>query len=245
MVSLLLWSKIDLRLGPKAQPLFLFKKDNYGIIKTFNVKGSNFRKFMFCTKCGTDNPDDAVYCKKCGGMIEAEEETRVAVRGGTEVSSAGGSAVSDTDGDEHEIFRIGPTMKFVYVGYAGAIVAALLLVGILGVIGLTAWIAVLLGLGMLLIPAWYHLKKKMVSYRLTDTTIEIDQGLISRTTRNVPLRRIQDVTVSASMMQRMLGFGDIIVDNAGEDGEKVVLDDIDKPREYADLMLKQMRRLDR
>jgi putative membrane protein len=98
---------------------------------------------------------------------------------------------------------------------------------------------------MLLIPAWFHLKKKLISYRLTDTTIEIDQGLISRTTRNVPLRRIQDVTVSASMMQRMLGFGDIIIDNASEDGGKIVLDDIDKPREYADMMLKQMRRLDR
>jgi len=195
---------------------------------------------MFCIKCGTENPDDAVYCKKCGAMFEAEEETRVVARGGTEISTTAGN-----DGDENEIFRIGPTMKFVYVGYAGAIVAALLLVGILGVIGLTAWIAVLLGMAMLLIPAWYHAKKKMISYRLTDTTIEIDQGLISRTTRNVPLRRVQDVTVSASVFQRILGFGDIIIDNASEDGGKVVLDDIDKPREYADLMLKQMRRLDR
>jgi uncharacterized membrane protein YdbT with pleckstrin-like domain len=195
---------------------------------------------MFCTKCGADNPDDAFYCKKCGGIIEGEEETRVAVRGGAEVSTA-----ADDETDEHVIFRIGPTMKFVYVGYAAAVVAALLLVGILGVLGLTAWIAVVIGMAMLLIPAWFHLKKKLISYRLTDTTIEIDQGLISRTTRNVPLRRIQDVTVSASMMQRMLGFGDIIIDNASEDGGKIVLDDIDKPREYADMMLKQMRRLDR
>lgn len=192
---------------------------------------------MFCIKCGTQNPDDAVYCKKCGGMLEAEEETRVAVRGtGAEI---------ETDGDHQEIFRIGPTLKFVYMGYVAAIVAAIFLVAILAVFGVTALVAVPVGLALLLIPAWYHIKAKLVSYKLTDAMIEIDEGLISRTTRNVPLRRIQDVTVSATMMQRFLGFGDIIIDNASEDGGKVVLDNINDPREYTNLILKQMRRLDR
>ena len=194
---------------------------------------------MFCIKCGTQNPDEAVYCKKCGGLLDAEEETRVATR---ESSSPAAQA---EDADHEKIFSIGPTLKFVYVGYIAAIAGAIIFVGILGLIGLTAWIAVLLGLALLLIPAFYHFKNKLINYTLTDTTIEIDSGLISRTTRNVPLRRIQDVTVSASVMQRMLGFGDIIIDNASEDGGKVVLDNINNPREYADILLKQMRRLDR
>jgi uncharacterized membrane protein YdbT with pleckstrin-like domain len=194
---------------------------------------------MFCIKCGTQNPDDAVYCKKCGALLDAEEKTRVARR-------ESGSPAAQAESAEHEkIFSIGPTLKFVYVGYIAAIGGAIIFVGILGLIGLTAWIAVLLGLALLLIPAYYHFKNKLINYTLTDTTIEIDSGLISRTTRNVPLRRIQDVTVSASVMQRMLGFGDIIIDNASEDGGKVVLDNINNPREYADILLKQMRRLDR
>jgi uncharacterized membrane protein YdbT with pleckstrin-like domain len=194
---------------------------------------------MFCIKCGTQNPDEAVYCKKCGALLDGEEETRVASR---ESSSP---AVQAESADHEKIFSIGPTLKFVYVGYIGTIAGAIIFVGILGLIGLTAWIAVLLGLALLLIPAYYHFKNKLINYTLTDTTIEIDSGLISRTTRNVPLRRIQDVTVSASVMQRMLGFGDIIIDNASEDGGKVVLDNINNPREYADILLKQMRRLDR
>jgi uncharacterized membrane protein YdbT with pleckstrin-like domain len=194
---------------------------------------------MFCIKCGTQNPDEAVYCKKCGALLDAEEETRVATR---ESSSPAAQAEY---ADHEKIFSIGPTLKFVYVGYVAAIAGAIIFVGILGLIGLTAWIAVLLGLALLLIPAYYHFKNKLINYTLTDTTIEIDSGLISRTTRNVPLRRIQDVTVSASVMQRMLGFGDIIIDNASEDGGKVVLDNINNPREYADILLKQMRRLDR
>lgn len=168
-------------------------------------------------------------------MLEAEEETRVAKRENAPPAEA----------DEQRIFSIGPTLKFVYFGYAAAVAGALLLVALLSVLGVWAWIAVPFGLALLLIPACYHIKRKLVSYTLTDTTIGIDSGLISRTTRNVPLRRIQDVTVSATVMQRMLGFGDIIIDNASEDGGKVVLDNINNPREYADILLKQMRRLDR
>ncbi|MCV4614370.1 PH domain-containing protein, partial [Escherichia coli] len=74
---------------------------------------------------------------------------------------------------------------------------------------------------------------------MTDSTIEIDRGLISRTTQNIPLRRIQDVTVSAGILQRILGYGDISIDNASEDGGKVVLKSIDSPKKYADLILRQ------
>ena len=194
---------------------------------------------MYCIKCGTDNPETAVYCMKCGAMLEAEEETRVAKRET--------SAVAEVD--EQEIFSIGPTLKFVYIGYAGAVIGALLLVAIFAsfalLTGVSAWIAVLLGLALLLVPAYYHIQRKLISYTLRDTSIEIDSGLISRTTRNIPLRRIQDVTVSATVMQRMLGFGSVVIDNANEDGGKVVLENINNPREYADILLKQMRRLDR
>ena len=67
-------------------------------------------------------------------------------------------------------------------------------------------------------------------------------GQIARTTRNIPLSKVQDVTVSASIPQRVLGFGDIIVDNASEIGGSTVLHNINKPRHYADLLLRELRR---
>jgi putative membrane protein len=97
-------------------------------------------------------------------------------------------------------------------------------------------------MALLLIPAYYHLKRNMIRYRVTDSTLEIDTGLIARTTRNIPLSKIQDVTVSASITQRMLGFGDVIVDNASEFGGSTVLHNISSPRHYADLLLRQLRR---
>ena len=192
---------------------------------------------MYCNKCGTENADDAVYCKKCGAMVEAEEETRVATRQETTDRSL-----------EKAIFAINPTVKFVALGYVGAVFAAFVLVVLLTVLIPTIFsppFGVVIGLLLLLVPIYYHIQAKLVRYSLTDTTIEIDRGLVSRTTQHIPLRRVQDVTVTASIWQRMLGYGDITIDNASEDGGKVVLDSIDMPKKYADLILRQMRLLDK
>lgn len=190
---------------------------------------------MFCNKCGTENPADAVYCKKCGTAVDAEEETRVSER------------VRTVEADGPRIFTINPTLKFVALGYVAAVVAAFALVVILTAVvpGFVPLIGVVIGLLLLLVPVYYHLQAKLVRYSLTDTTIEIDRGLVSRTSQHIPLRRVQDVTVTASIWQRMLGYGDITIDNASEDGGKVVLDNIDMPKKYADMILRQMRLLDR
>ena len=76
---------------------------------------------MFCTKCGANNSDTAVYCQKCGTLVEAEEETRV-VRPNFSKSV-------DED-DEMQIFSIRPTLLFVKIGYGLAVFSAFLLVSI-------------------------------------------------------------------------------------------------------------------
>lgn len=134
---------------------------------------------------------------------------------------------------------------FVKLGYVLAALGALLLVAIVAAFTpiATMW-AVLLGLLLFFIPAFFHIKQKLVRYTLTDSKLEIDAGLISRTTRSVPLRRIQDVTVSASVMQRLLGFGNLMIDNASEEAGKVILKNINDPKERAEDVMKQMRRLE-
>jgi len=197
---------------------------------------------MFCVNCGSKNSDEAMYCQKCGRLLEAEEETRVARKIPTE------NIIKETD-EEKRIFTISPTLMFVKIGYAAAIFGALLLVAVLfsfeSLIGVKVpwWISVLFGLSMLLIPAFYHFRQKLVRYSLTDAKIEIDEGLISRTTRNVPLHTIQDVTVSATVTQRMLGFGNLIIENANENDGKIILKNINSPKKYADVLLQQMRRV--
>jgi uncharacterized membrane protein YdbT with pleckstrin-like domain len=192
---------------------------------------------MFCIKCGTNNSDEAVYCMKCGNQFDQEEETRVATRG---VSVA-------VDGEALPIFSITPTLMFVKLGYVLTVIAAFLLVAIFSVLlpAVSSLFAICVGLLLLLVPAFYHVRQKLVRYTLTDTTIEIDKGVIARTTQNVPLRRVQDVTVSSTLLQRIFRFGDVVIDNASEQGGKVVLKNIDSPRKYADILLKQMRQLEK
>lgn len=199
---------------------------------------------MFCTKCGARNSDEAIYCQKCGTALEAEEETRVAQRVKIQTNER---PQSDDDDDERQIFSISPTLMFVKIGYALAAFGALFLVAFLSVFvkSVSIWIGILLGFALFLIPAFYHLKQKLVRYTLTDAKIEINEGLISNTTRNVPLRTIQDVTVAATVPQRILGFGNLIIDNASESGGKIVLKNINQPKKYAEAMLKQMRKLNR
>lgn len=193
---------------------------------------------MYCSKCGVENADDAVYCKKCGVLMEAEEETRVAAKSSRTIAD---------HGEHQRIFSIAPTLKFVFLGYLAIVFIAFALVILLTALipGFIPFIGVIIGFFLLLIPVYYHVRQKMIRYSLTDNTIEIDRGLISRSTQNIPLRRIQDVTVTSTLFQRMMGYGDITIDNASEDGGKVVLDNVDQPRKYADLILREMRQLDR
>jgi membrane protein YdbS with pleckstrin-like domain len=203
---------------------------------------------MYCTKCGADNSETAVYCRKCGALLEKEEETRVARRplhGELSASVSRGDQIT-ADDDDRQIFSIGPTLLFVKAGYVMAAIGALFLVAITSAYALigNGW-AVFAGLLLFLIPALYHVKQKLLRYTLTETKLEIDEGLISRRTKNLPIRRIQDVTVSTSILQRLLGFGDLVVDNASDDGEKITLRNINKPRRYADMLLRQMKRLEK
>lgn len=191
---------------------------------------------MFCTKCGAKNSDEAVYCQKCGTMLEAEEETRIARRA-VETDEAGS--------EERTVFSISPTLKFVKIGYVLAALGVLLFVALLAMFDVRFWISLLIALPIFLVPGYYHLRQKMVCYTLTDSKIEIDEGFIFQNSRNVPLRSIQDVSVASTITQRMLGFGNLVIDNASDDNTKIILKNINTPKKYADAVLKQMRLLDK
>ena len=201
---------------------------------------------MHCSNCGSQVAPGKRFCADCGSPIDDPEATRIvrAERGlpvPDHLSGEGGD-----DDLEQVVFTVRPTMIFIKLGYALAVVGAIGLVILLSLLPVTIqppiYVSIPLALALLLIPAYYHLRRNMVRYTLTDSKVEIDTGLIARTTRNIPLTKIQDVTVSASIPQRLLGFGDLLIDNASELGGTTVLHNISKPRHYADLLLRELRR---
>ena len=133
-------------------------------------------------------------------------------------------------------------MIFIKAGYALAALSGIALVFLLSSLGVSPTISIPLALALLLIPVYYHIRRNMVRYTVTDSKLQIDTGLLARTTKNIPLSKVQDVTVSATIPQRLMGFGDIVIDNASELGGSIVMHNISKPRHYADPLLRELRR---
>jgi membrane protein YdbS with pleckstrin-like domain len=208
---------------------------------------------MHCTNCGTYIAPGARFCAGCGAPAVDPEMTRFAgaqpqphfaqpVIQPAPHAYAPVARQERPDDVERQIFKARPTLFFIKLGYGLAAFGAILLVILLAYTPLPTWITIPLALALLLIPAFYHVKRNMVQYTLTNHKLEIDEGFIARTTRNLPLRNIQDVTVSATILQRLLGYGNVVIDNASELGGSTVMHNIHNPRQYADLLLRELRR---
>jgi membrane protein YdbS with pleckstrin-like domain len=208
---------------------------------------------MHCTNCGTYIAPGARFCAGCGAPAVDPEATRYAGAQSpprpfsppVQVAPAEYAPLrQERESDaERQIFKTRPTIFFIKIGYGLAALGALLIIILLAsYTNVPWWISLPLALALLLIPAFYHLKRNMIQYTLTNHKLEIDEGFIARTTRNFPLRNIQDVTVTATIMQRLLGYGNVIIDNASDIGGETVLHNIHNPRQYADLLLRELRR---
>jgi len=191
---------------------------------------------MTCSTCGAYLTPSVRFCSNCGAPAADPEATRIARLQSSAIELGGDQDL------EHTVFTVRPTMMFVKAGYALAVVTGIALVFLLASLGVPASISIPLALALLLIPAYYHIRRNRIKYTVTDSKLQIDTGLIARTTKNIPLSKVQDVTVQATIPQRLMGFGDIIIDNASELGGSIVMHNISKPRHYADLLLRELRR---
>ena len=213
---------------------------------------------MHCTNCGTYIAPGARFCAGCGAPAVDPEMTRFAAKPqpppqqpyiahpvqpvSPQPVYAPATRQERTDA-ERQIFKARPTLFFIKIGYGLAALGAIIMIILLAYyISAPWWIALPIALALLLIPAFYHVKRNMVQYTLTNHKLEIDEGFIARTTRNLPLRNIQDVTVSATILQRLLGYGDVVIDNASELGGSTTMHNVHNPRQYADLLLRELRR---
>lgn len=217
-----------------------------------------------CHNCGAALTQSARFCAACGAPADSEqtryapdfasEETRVAAPRPRAVeplpveplqSPAPARREQLTDAEEKVVFKVRPTLLFIKIGYALAALGAVLLVALLAWqpwVRVPVYVSIPLALALLLIPAYKHLMRNTILYTLTDSKIEMDRGLVSRTTRNIPLRNIQDVTVTTTIPQRLLRFGDLVIDNASDASGTTVLHNIPDPRRHADLLLRELRR---
>jgi uncharacterized membrane protein YdbT with pleckstrin-like domain len=122
---------------------------------------------------------------------------------------------------------------------AAAVIAAAVLWGGTGAL----WLGVF-GLGLLAwLALWPWLEWRTTHYVFTTERVLLREGVLARQGRDIPLGRINDVSFSHSLLERMLGSGTMTIESAGERGQ-VVLSDL--PRvEHTQSVLYELVEADR
>ena len=92
---------------------------------------------------------------------------------------------------------------------------------------ITVVIALLFGLVLFGVP---FLRWRTTLFVITNRRVVTRAGILTRTGRDVPLNRINDVTFSENLLERVLRCGTLVVESAGERGQ-VVLTDIPRVAE--------------
>ena len=84
-----------------------------------------------------------------------------------------------------------------------------------------AGVAVLL---LILYPFRRFLSWVTTHYVFTTHRILLRHGILSRSGRDIPLDRVNDVSFEHNLIERMLGCGTVIIESAGEHGQIILKD---------------------
>src|SRR5437763_15731195 len=94
------------------------------------------------------------------------------------------------------------------------------------------WLPALVAL-ILIVPSRRHIQRQSIKMTISGDKLRYEAGLLSKTTRNIQLSKVQDVRVDQSLGQRMLGVGDISIETSGE-SSRLEMDNVDAPQAIAD-----------
>src|SRR5258708_28334198 len=85
---------------------------------------------------------------------------------------------------------------------------------------------------LLLWPIKRHLQRQEVKLRVEGEKLRFETGWFSKSTRIIQLPKVQDVRVNQSLIQRMLGVGDVSIETAGETS-RLTVKNLDHPQVVA------------
>ena len=86
-----------------------------------------------------------------------------------------------------------------------------------------------------------HLSLSFTTLTVSAGKLRYQSGVLSRSTRTMEIKKVQDVRVDQTLGQRMLGMGDISIETAGE-SSRLTMKSIDRPQAIADRILEAAHR---
>ncbi|MGB2850085.1 MAG: PH domain-containing protein [Solirubrobacterales bacterium] len=148
-------------------------------------------------------------------------------------------------------FNLGPGEQFVFEGHPswrsildfyakGALATGVLaaLVALWGkVIGdgvNEGLVTVVILVGAAIVALAGLLKRVATRYSITNKRLHIKRGIVSRVVQETRLSRVQDVSYSQSLLQRLLQIGDVDFDTASNDSNTFVFTGVADPGEIVE-----------
>jgi uncharacterized membrane protein YdbT with pleckstrin-like domain len=90
------------------------------------------------------------------------------------------------------------------------------------------WLRWVIFVAAVLILIWFSLRPFLnwltTRYVVTNRRVLMRNGVMSRTGRDVPLTRVNDVSFSRSIVERLFGSGTLIIESAGDRGQVMLKD---------------------
>jgi membrane protein YdbS with pleckstrin-like domain len=225
---------------------------------------------MFCQHCGNGLTPESLFCNRCGSKAPNQmgAGTRRGGRPPAPPRPARRAPIipsapdqesfeeyeyeedyperrdkgyrEDFTDEDQVIFSITPTFYEVLPSYLVAIVLSLIVtLGVAYVRGSLA-IALIAAAIFFIRPIVRHMRLRRTVYTLTGAKLEIRTGIFSKDTKSIPLRHIDNVEISETLKERLIGIGDVLIDSAALD-TKMVLNNVKNPRKYADLIMEQLQ----
>jgi len=200
---------------------------------------------MQCSACKADNPEDAVFCIKCGHNLknkgsdtpqQAAPESKGTSSSAAERFKNATAAVQDDD-DEEEVtlWKGGYSAKAMVGSWMLAAVGSVLLI-VANFFFPAAWIVLI----PLIFLAWIYValvlayRKLGVYYELTTQRFIHKTGILKRTSDRLEVIDIDDVTFSQGLIQRLVNVGTIQISSSDQTHPELVLIGIKDVQKVAD-----------
>jgi membrane protein YdbS with pleckstrin-like domain len=141
--------------------------------------------------------------------------------------------------EEKTLFKIRPSLvTTVFVYGLGAIILFVVTMGLLLVITNADSVPVLIGLilvvclliAMLGLLIWESISRLMAGYTFTNWRLYMEQGVVRRSHKSIPLPKITSVTLQQGPLQKIIGIGNLTVHTEAPDGKEELTRMIDVPK---------------
>jgi membrane protein YdbS with pleckstrin-like domain len=204
---------------------------------------------MKCPSCQAEIPESSAFCNHCGGAV-SETDTSASAPQPQSPAEAVQQIVRDADAQSEQ-----PESPLIQGRYSKKqylpiwIIWLIVSIVVIWFINSRGWsvkiaaiVVLIVAVGILGKMLWTTFSRR---YRLTNQRLIVDQGIFSRTTDQTELMRVDDVRTQQSILQRVLGTGDVVVISTDATDQELVVVGVDDPNKWAEEIRTHMRALRR